>query len=51
MRVFLLLVGVIVVLGWFAFEQRHRNRQVAQVLAAFAVLFTVLLIAAFLGLY
>ena len=51
MRVFFILVGVIIVLGWLAFEQRHKNRQVAQVLGAFATLFLVLLVAAFFGLY
>ena len=51
MRVFFLLIGAIIVLGWLAFEQRHRNRQVSQVLAAFAVLFSVLLVGAYFGMY
>ncbi len=51
MRVFFSLVGVIVILGLLAFGQRKQNRQLAQVLAAFALLFAVLLAAAFVGLY
>lgn len=51
MRVFFSLVGVIVVLTLLALGQRNRNKDLAQVLGAFAALFTILLIAAFFGLY
>ena len=51
MRVFFSLVGVICVLALLAFGQRRRNPQLAQVLGAFAILFSVLLVAAFFGLY
>jgi len=51
MRVFFFLVAIIVVLGWFAFEHWNSNRQLAQVLVAFAAVFAVLLVGAFFSLY
>lgn len=51
MRVFFSLVAVIVVLTLIALGQRRDNPQLAQVVGAFAALFTVLLAAAFFGLY
>lgn len=51
MRVFFILIAAIIVLGWFAFEQWHSNRQLAQVLLAFATLFVVMLVGAYVGMY
>ena len=51
MRVVYILAGLVVVLGWLAFEMRTRNRDVSQVFLAFTILAAVALAAAALGLY
>ena len=51
MRAIFLLLGAIIVLSWFAFELRKRNRELSQVLVALAAVLTVLLVGAFFGLY
>ena len=51
MRVVYVLAALVVVLGWLSFEMRGRNRDLSQVLLAFAILAAVALAAAALGLY
>lgn len=51
MRVILILLGVIIVLAWLAFELRERYRDLSQVLFGLAGLLAVLLVGAFFGLY
>jgi len=51
MRTFVTLLAVIAVLTWAGVESWRRNRAVAEVLLGFAVLFTVVLIAAFFELF
>lgn len=51
MRVVYILAALVVVFGWLSFEMRARNRDVSQVLLAFAILAAVALAAAALGLY
>ena len=46
MRVIVFLVGLIVALVWIGLEIRSKNRPASNVIYAFAVLFTVLLIGA-----
>ncbi len=46
MRVIVFLVGLIVALIWVGVEIRSKNRPASNVMYAFAVLFTVLLIGA-----
>lgn len=46
MRVIILLIGLIIALGWIGVEVRGKYRPASNVLFAFALLFTVLLIGA-----
>lgn len=51
MRILILLIGVVIVLAWLAFELKEREPGLAQVLAVFAMLVGVLIVGAFFGLY
>ncbi len=51
MRVVFTLLALIAVLVWLGLELRQRNRAVAQALLGFALLFSVVLVAAFFELF
>lgn len=47
MRVFFILVGLVIILGWFGYEYRHKDKPVSQVCFGFSGLFALMLFAAF----
>lgn len=51
MRVIYILVGLIIVCGWFGFELRKTHRDLSHLLLGLAVLFTILAVVAFLGIH